>query len=65
MQEAEEILTEPLGRPITFTQTPIEPVRQYSKEMALMPEWCERVGYNMDIAGLESGFGRALTKLPD
>jgi uncharacterized protein YbjT (DUF2867 family) len=62
--EAAEILTEALGRPIAFAQTPIEQVRQYSKEMALMLEWFDRVGYSADIAGLEREFGRALTKLP-
>jgi uncharacterized protein YbjT (DUF2867 family) len=65
MPEAAETLTEALGRPITFAQTPIEQVRQYSKEMALMLEWFEGVGYGADIAGLEREFGRALTKLPD
>ncbi|PTR15818.1 hypothetical protein C8R31_103413 [Nitrosospira sp. Nsp2] len=65
MAEAAEILTEALGRPIAFARTPIEQVRQYSKEMALMFEWFERVGYSVDIADLEREFGRALTKLPD
>jgi uncharacterized protein YbjT (DUF2867 family) len=65
MPEAAEILTEALGRPIAFAQTPIEAVRQYSKEMALMLEWFERIGYSADIAGLEREFGRPLTKLPD
>jgi hypothetical protein len=65
MPEAAEILTEALGRPIAFAQTPIEQVRQYSKEMAVMLEWFERVGYSADIAGLEREFGRALTKLSD
>src|SRR5205807_7422193 len=65
MQEAAETLTEALGQPIAFAQTPIEQVRQYSKEMALMLEWFERVGYSVDIAGLEREFGRPLTKLPD
>src|SRR5437660_2155907 len=65
MPEAAEILTEALGRPIAFAQTPIEQVRQYSKDMALMLEWFERVGYSADIPGLEREFGRALTKLPD
>jgi uncharacterized protein YbjT (DUF2867 family) len=65
MSEAAEILTEALGRPIAFAQTPIEQVRQYSKEMALMLQWFERVGYSADIAGLERAFGRTLTKLPD
>jgi uncharacterized protein YbjT (DUF2867 family) len=65
MPEAAEILTETLGRPIAFAQTPIEQVRQYNKDMAVMLEWFERVGYSADIAGLEREFGRALTKLPD
>ena len=65
MPEIAAILTEALGRPITFAQTPIEQVRQYSKDTALMLEWFERVGYSADIAGLEREFGRALTKLPD
>ncbi len=65
MPEAAEILAEALGRPIAFAQTPIEQVRQYSEDTALMLEWFERVGYSADIAGLEGEFGRALTKLPD
>ena len=65
MQEAAEILANALGRPIAFAQTPIEQLRQYSKEMATMFEWFERVGYDADIAGLEREFGHALTKLPN
>jgi uncharacterized protein YbjT (DUF2867 family) len=65
MPEAAELLTEALGRPIAFAQTPIEQVRQYSKDTALMLQWFERVGYSADIAGLEREVGRALTKLPD
>ena len=65
MSETAEVLTEALGRPIAFAQTPIEQVRQYSKETASMLEWFERVGYSADIASLEREFGRTLTKLPD
>ena len=65
MPEVAEILTDALGRPIAFAQTPLEQVRQYSKDMALMLEWFERVGFSADIAGLEREFGRSLTKLPD
>ena len=65
MSEAAEILTKALGRPIAFAQTPIEQVRQYSNDTALMLEWFERVGYSADIAGLEREFRRELTKLPD
>jgi uncharacterized protein YbjT (DUF2867 family) len=65
MPQAAEVLTEALGRPIAFSQTPIEQVRQYSEDTAVMLEWFERVGYSADIAGLEREFGGALTKLPD
>ena len=65
MPEAAEILAEALGRPIAFAQTPIEQVRQYSKDTAVMLEWFERIGYSADVAGLEREFGRALTKFPD
>ncbi len=65
MPEAAEILAKAFGRPIAFAQTPIEQVRQYSEDMALMLEWFERVGYSADIGSLEREFGRALTKLPD
>jgi uncharacterized protein YbjT (DUF2867 family) len=65
MPETAEVLTEALGRPIAFAQTPIEQVRQYSKDTAVMLEWFDRVGYSADIAGLEREFGRELTKLPD
>jgi len=65
MPEAAAILTEALGRPVGFVQTPIEQVRQFSEDVALMLEWFERVGFSADIAGLEREFGRALTKLPD
>jgi uncharacterized protein YbjT (DUF2867 family) len=65
MPEAAKILTEALGRPIAYAQTPIEQVRQYSQDTAVMLEWFERVGYRADIAGLEREFGRRLTKLPD
>ena len=65
MPEVAEILTEALDRPIAFAQTPIEQVRQYSEDTAVMLQWFERVGYSADIAGLEREFGRALTKLPD
>ena len=65
MAEAAAILAKALNRPIAFVQTPIEQVRQYSEDLALMLEWFERVGYSADIAGLEREFRRTLTKLPD
>jgi uncharacterized protein YbjT (DUF2867 family) len=65
MAEAAAILAKALNRPIAFVQTPIEQVRQYSEDLALMLEWFERIGFSADIAGLEREFRRTLTKLPD
>src|SRR6202142_3639889 len=65
MAEAAQILTEARGRPIAFAQTPIEQVRQYSKDTALMLEWFERAGYSVDIAALEREFGRPPPKPGD
>jgi uncharacterized protein YbjT (DUF2867 family) len=65
MPEAAATLSKTMGRPIRFQQTPIEQVRQYSQDMALMLAWFDRVGYSVDIAGLEREFGRRLLKLGD
>jgi len=65
MTEAAAILATALHRPITFAQTPIEQVRQFSEDTAVMLEWFDRVGYSADIAGLEHEFRHPLTKLPE
>jgi len=65
MPEAAAILGEAFALSIVFAQTPIEQVRQYSEDTALMLEWFDRVGFSADIGGLEREFGRPLTKLPD
>ena len=65
MPEAAQILATALGRPIAFAQTPIEQIRQFSADMALMLEWFDRIGYSADIADLEREFGRPLTKFSD
>jgi len=65
MRESAAILSEAMGRPITFAQAPIEQVQQYSPDIALMLQWFGRVGYTVDIAGVEREFGHPLIKLPD
>lgn len=42
---------------ITFVPIPIEDVRKNSEDFALMLEWFDRVGYNVDIGALEREFG--------
>jgi uncharacterized protein YbjT (DUF2867 family) len=57
MPQAAEALSQGLGRPITFVQIPMSEVRKNSEDFALMLEWFERVGYDVDIPALarESG----------
>jgi uncharacterized protein YbjT (DUF2867 family) len=51
-----EILSRVIGRPINYQQIPIAAMRQQSEDAALMFEWFERVGYDVDIAALQRDF---------
>jgi uncharacterized protein YbjT (DUF2867 family) len=55
--EMAETLTSALGRPFSFYQIPIDQVRAFSEEYAVMLEWFDAVGYDVDIAKNASEFG--------
>ena len=55
--EAAAILTEVAGRPIAFYTVPIEQVRESSTEFAVMLEWFDAVGYDVDIEANAREFG--------
>jgi uncharacterized protein YbjT (DUF2867 family) len=63
MPQAAAALSKGLGRTITFVPIPIEEVRKNSEDFAVMLEWFERVGYDVDVAALEREFGIRATKL--
>lgn len=63
MPEAAAALSEGLGRTITFVQIPISEVRKNSEDLAIMLEWFERIGYDVDIADLTSMSGIRPTTL--
>lgn len=50
-------LSRGLGRNISFVQIPISEVRKNSEDFAIMLEWFDRVGYDVDIPSLEREFG--------
>jgi uncharacterized protein YbjT (DUF2867 family) len=50
-------LTTALGRPFNFHEVPIEQIRAFSEEYAVMLEWFDAVGYDVDIAGNAREFG--------
>lgn len=64
MPEVANILSEATGRKVAFAPTPIEQVRQFSEDFAIMLEWFDRVGYEADIAGNAKEFGVTPTTLP-
>ncbi len=55
-------LSRGLGRNISFVEIPMSEVRKNSKDFAIMLEWFERVGYDVDIPSLEREFGMEGTR---
>lgn len=55
-EEQAKILSEAIGRPIGYQEIPIAAARQQSEDAALMFEWFDRVGYDVDIATLRRDF---------
>ena len=65
MPAAAEILGKAMGKTIAFVQVPIEEVRKFSEDFASMLEWFDRVGYDVDIPGLEKEHAIAPTTLAE
>jgi uncharacterized protein YbjT (DUF2867 family) len=47
------------GQSVQYVEQPIEQVRAFSEDFALMYEWFNRVGYSVDLAGLRKDFPEA------
>jgi len=65
MVQTADVLSRTIGRTIAFDAPPIEAVREFSEDFAIMCEWFDRVGYQADIAGLEAEYGIAPIKFAD
>jgi uncharacterized protein YbjT (DUF2867 family) len=57
MPEAAVLIGEAAGKSVSHFQVPIEQVREFSDDFALMLEWFDAVGYNADIAGNAAKYG--------
>lgn len=57
MPEAARIIGAAAGRKVEFAPAPIEEVRKFSEDFAVMLDWFDAVGYNADIGAIakESG----------
>jgi uncharacterized protein YbjT (DUF2867 family) len=65
MPEAARILGKAIGRSVEFVQVPIEEVRKFSADFAIMLEWFDRVGYDVHIRSRSREFGIPPTSLAD
>jgi uncharacterized protein YbjT (DUF2867 family) len=65
MPETAEVLSRAMGRQVTFVSVPIEEVRKFSEDYALMLEWFDRTGYDADIAKTSAESGIRLTRLAE
>jgi len=65
MPEASKIIGDAAGKTVEFVQVPIEEVRKFSDDYAIMLEWFDRVGYNADIEGTAKESGIQPTTLAD
>jgi uncharacterized protein YbjT (DUF2867 family) len=55
-EEQVKILSQTIGRPINYQEIPIAAARQQSEDVALMFEWFDRVGYDVDISAVRRDF---------
>lgn len=65
MPETAEIIGAAAGRKIEFVPTPIEEVRKFSEDYAMMLEWFDAKGYSVDIKRLSQESGIQPTTLAD
>jgi uncharacterized protein YbjT (DUF2867 family) len=63
--EMAQVLSEVAGRPIRYQQVPLEEIRQFSDDYAMMLDWFDRVGYDADIDGNARTFGVSPTRFRD
>ena len=63
MPEAAEIMGRALGRKLTYLQIPLEDIRKNSDDFAIMLDWFNKVGYDVDIDATSREFGVTPTRL--
>jgi uncharacterized protein YbjT (DUF2867 family) len=65
MPEAAAVLSTASDRHVEFVSVPIAAIRSFSEDYALMLEWFDAVGYDVDIRATAARFGVAPTRLFD
>ena len=65
MPQTAATMAKAMGKPIEYLQIPMSEVRKNSEDFALMLEWFERVGYDVDIAATAKEYGVKPTSLSE
>ncbi len=65
MPQTAAIISKVAGRKVEFERVPIEEVRKWSADYALMLEWFDRVGYDADIPAISRESGIRPTTFPE
>ena len=65
MPQAAEVLGRAFGRPIAYVPIPLDEIRKNSDDFAIMLDWFNKVGYDVDIAGTAREFGVTPTTLAE
>ena len=65
MVEAAKVIGDAAGKEVEFVQVPIGDVRKMSEDYAIMLEWFDNVGYNIDIGNLAKEYGIESVTLSD
>lgn len=65
MPEACAVLSEAMGKKLELVQIPIDAIKQQMLDFALMLEWFDAVGYDVDIEGVQKRFGLKFKRLPE
>ena len=55
-EKSAEVLAEIVGKPLSVVEVPIEAIRSFSEDFALMYEWFASTGYSADVEGLRSSY---------
>jgi uncharacterized protein YbjT (DUF2867 family) len=55
-EKSAEVLADIVGKPLSVVEVPIEAIRSFSEDFALMYEWFASTGYSADVEGLRSSY---------
>lgn len=65
MPQVAATLGRAMGKPLQFVQLPLEEVRKHSEDFAVMFDWFDRIGYDVDIGANQRRFGIQPTTLAE